>query len=315
MAERCYATRDGFRCLLVAHPDNVPHCATGPSPGWNYWGGRCAKCGRPAEDAHERTEGAHVTDHLGEFATILSEARSWQDLERALWKLYGHLRSTTTAPARTEEKPAPRKFNCFLCGDSGLHPMTRDPCEGEDGTGCKAPSDAEVSEEPSDDDSTELGDGSKFRPFLLQAGTLLGLVAQKFSDSEQREVASFLAGVFAAGNSSAARELGEAKEILALALSEYYESEGNWTSRAQKLLGRPVQPTCTTLMLRAEKAESELAELREKYNELLLQVGNVYEGETRHETALRYLRSCENQTGVGAAVAIPQNLRPGEGDG
>ena len=31
----------------------------------------------------------------------------------------------------------------------------------------------------------------------------------------------------------------------------------------------------------------------EKYSELLMAVGNKYEGETRHETALRYLRRAE----------------------
>lgn len=32
----------------------------------------------------------------------------------------------------------------------------------------------------------------------------------------------------------------------------------------------------------------------EKYDELIMAVGNKYAGETRHETALRYIKSCEN---------------------
>ncbi len=38
-----------------------------------------------------------------------------------------------------------------------------------------------------------------------------------------------------------------------------------------------------------------LQELRGKYNELLLAVQKVIPGETRHETALRYLKQAEQQ--------------------
>jgi len=36
----------------------------------------------------------------------------------------------------------------------------------------------------------------------------------------------------------------------------------------------------------------------EKYNELIMAVGNKYEGETRHETALRYIKQAEQSSGV-----------------
>ena len=39
-------------------------------------------------------------------------------------------------------------------------------------------------------------------------------------------------------------------------------------------------------------------EIREKYNELLLAVTNKFPGETRHQTALRYIKEAE----VGSAV-------------
>lgn len=35
--------------------------------------------------------------------------------------------------------------------------------------------------------------------------------------------------------------------------------------------------------------------LPEKYNELLMAVANKYEGESRHETALRYIKEAESQ--------------------
>lgn len=37
-------------------------------------------------------------------------------------------------------------------------------------------------------------------------------------------------------------------------------------------------------------------EWAEKYDELIMEVGYKYAGETRHETALRYIKSCENSS-------------------
>lgn len=41
---------------------------------------------------------------------------------------------------------------------------------------------------------------------------------------------------------------------------------------------------------------ADLAAAVEKYNELIMQVSNKYPGETRYETALKYLRERENQS-------------------
>ena len=43
----------------------------------------------------------------------------------------------------------------------------------------------------------------------------------------------------------------------------------------------------------------ELAELREKYNELLYAVGSKHRDETRHETALRYIKQAERSVSTG----------------
>lgn len=43
------------------------------------------------------------------------------------------------------------------------------------------------------------------------------------------------------------------------------------------------------------KAEQQLAALREKYNEILYQVVNKIPGKTRHEAAVRIIRSHEHQ--------------------
>jgi seryl-tRNA synthetase len=49
----------------------------------------------------------------------------------------------------------------------------------------------------------------------------------------------------------------------------------------------------------------DLEEVREKYNELIYQVGNKFPEETRHETALRYLRNAERMQGDLAQTARP----------
>ena len=51
----------------------------------------------------------------------------------------------------------------------------------------------------------------------------------------------------------------------------------------------------------ARTLERELATCRELYHELLYQVGNKYPDETRHQTALRYLRKAESNVGEGQA--------------
>jgi len=46
----------------------------------------------------------------------------------------------------------------------------------------------------------------------------------------------------------------------------------------------------------ASQVSSAVVEAREPYNELIMAVGNKYAGETRHETALRYIRQAEAPT-------------------
>jgi hypothetical protein len=50
--------------------------------------------------------------------------------------------------------------------------------------------------------------------------------------------------------------------------------------------------------------EAQAAEIA-KYNELLFAVGNKYPNETRHETALRYIRAAENS----ANAMLPKGVR------
>lgn len=50
----CAATTpEGRRCLLHAHGEETPHCCVGRG-GWQYWGGKCKLCGKPAEDAKDQ---------------------------------------------------------------------------------------------------------------------------------------------------------------------------------------------------------------------------------------------------------------------
>ena len=44
-----------------------------------------------------------------------------------------------------------------------------------------------------------------------------------------------------------------------------------------------------------KKLSMECEDIQAKYNELLFSVGNKFPNETRHETALRYIREAENR--------------------
>ena len=46
------------------------------------------------------------------------------------------------------------------------------------------------------------------------------------------------------------------------------------------------------------------AETQTKYYELLMAVGNRYRGETRHETALKYIKRAEEVNGLGLGEAV-----------
>lgn len=69
-----------------------------------------------------------------------------------------------------------------------------------------------------------------------------------------------------------------------------------WSS---EITGEPrerLAPDALTLLDRLlEWHEQEIAEATKPYHELLYTVGNKFEGETRHETALRYIKMAENQ--------------------
>ncbi len=68
----------------------------------------------------------------------------------------------------------------------------------------------------------------------------------------------------------------------------------------------------TLLTERARSAERRLAECQTQYHELLYQVSMKYPNETRHETALRYLKEREqnNNSGVGQADAAIKEQEP-----
>lgn len=51
---------------------------------------------------------------------------------------------------------------------------------------------------------------------------------------------------------------------------------------------------CTHKIIKAKEEKMDKLEILEKkYYELIMEVGNKYEGETRHQTALRYIRQAE----------------------
>ena len=56
----------------------------------------------------------------------------------------------------------------------------------------------------------------------------------------------------------------------------------------------------------------ELEALREQYHELLFAVGNKYEGETRHQTALKYIHRAEAGDPYESALAALDKAEKGE---
>ncbi len=63
---------------------------------------------------------------------------------------------------------------------------------------------------------------------------------------------------------------------------------------AQSRVIRELRATITALQSENERLRERVA----RYDELLLAVANKYPAETRHETALRYIRSKESMSGV-----------------
>lgn len=57
-------------------------------------------------------------------------------------------------------------------------------------------------------------------------------------------------------------------------------------------------PAIDEAINRIEALIKEAEQASRKYEELIMAVGNKYPNETRHETALRYIKSAENQTDV-----------------
>lgn len=61
----------------------------------------------------------------------------------------------------------------------------------------------------------------------------------------------------------------------------------------------------------AKTDAKELETIRAAYNELLFAVGSKYPGETRHETALRYIRQAEERSECGAIAEVPNARNEG----
>lgn len=59
-----------------------------------------------------------------------------------------------------------------------------------------------------------------------------------------------------------------------------------------------------TLHASAAAALVDAKNVRERYNELIMAVSNKYQGETRHETALRYIRQHEQSTVMATGKSI-----------
>lgn len=57
------------------------------------------------------------------------------------------------------------------------------------------------------------------------------------------------------------------------------------------------------------QTQQETLEWVEKYNELIFAVGNKYEGETRHQTALRYIKQAEDTSNQQPSQELRQTIK------
>lgn len=104
-------------------------------------------------------------------------------------------------------------------------------------------------------------------------------------------------------------EHGDAPDLITTLRAEVerltQEREGDRADRARIL---SAYNDCAASL---RSAEAELAEARKLYQELLFAVERKWPGESRHQTALRYIREREmptNQTGQGAAMHGKEKL-------
>jgi len=57
------------------------------------------------------------------------------------------------------------------------------------------------------------------------------------------------------------------------------------------------------------QAQADVEALRNKYSEILYGVATKHPGESRHETALRYILERENRSSGPTSAALPEHLR------
>ena len=83
--------------------------------------------------------------------------------------------------------------------------------------------------------------------------------------------------------------------------------------RYKAIMANLGMPNSRILLLALQQVANEVAQAeRVKYDELIMAVGNKWPGESRHETALRYIREAEVGAGGTAAKGSNVELRGAE---
>lgn len=93
----------------------------------------------------------------------------------------------------------------------------------------------------------------------------------------------------------------------ALAVCDGLRREGLGGERCHFPLDTWVEPIQAIGMIASRMSYAELAQ---KYNELLYAVGMKYQGEDRHDTALRYIREAEDRRGGGPVTETERSNTP-----
>lgn len=90
---------------------------------------------------------------------------------------------------------------------------------------------------------------------------------------------------------------------------DIWEHEGTW------YLGLPNQLPISFASRETIEWVAKLYLTTERYQELIMAVGNKHEGETRHETALRYILEAERGSDIAADILEGKDNRPPAGKG
>jgi hypothetical protein len=79
-------------------------------------------------------------------------------------------------------------------------------------------------------------------------------------------------------------------------LEPYFQGiYGTMDGMLEMFCDQSIEKVTNLLSSTRQQVQKEMVEIENKYQELIMAVGNKYSGETRHQTALRYIKNAESR--------------------